>query len=156
MHPQANDIGAYICSRVALTPATVGAGVGGAGTGVNGVTIDRFAKKPLHQSTKLQVSAVAPSLTSGNTASVFGIIEHSADDSTYAPLASGTLTLTGQGGTPTQRGVLEVNANLVGANRYVRARVTPALSASGVNTLGYAGIFAFGGGEDYPVIERNA
>lgn len=155
MHPTANNIGAYICSRVALDPATVGAGVGGAGTGANGASIDRFAKRPLHQSGKLQIIAVAPSLTSGNTASVFGEVQHSSDDNTYVTVASGVLTLTGQLGTPTQRGVLEVNFNAVGLHRYVRGRATPALSASGTNTLKYGGAFAFGGGETFPVVETD-
>lgn len=159
MNPRSDNIGAFITSKLALDNTTVGAGVGGSGTPVNGNVFDRLAVRNLHLSGKLQLGykftgasgnsaivawAVRDSLTSGGT---YGNIERS---SPAAHPASGSTTITANNDGTAVRGVIEVDVDLLGAKEFLRAVVTPTLSASGVDTLQLCGVWALGGGDELP------
>ena len=78
-----------------------------------------------------------------------GLIEYSADNSTWATLvASATLlTLTGQSGGSTETGVALMGADLVQSNvNYVRFKATPNLSRGATDTMNVgASVAIFGG-----------
>jgi len=159
MNPMSNNIGAYITSKLALDNTTVGAGVGGSGTPVNGNVFDRLGVRNLHLSGKLQLGYKFTG-ASGNSAIVsWAIRDSDASGGTYANVdqstpaehpSSGSTTITANDDGTAVRGVVEVDVDLMGANSFLRATVTPTLSASGVDTLQLSGIWALGGGDELP------
>lgn len=161
MNPMSNNIGAYITSKLALDNTTVGAGVGGSGTPVNGNVFDRLGVRNLHLSGKLQMGYKFAG-ASGHTATIaWAIRDSDASGGTYANVdqstpaehpSSGSSTITANdagAGTPV-RGVVEVDVDLMGANSFLRATVTPTLSHSGTDTLTLCGVWALGGGDELP------
>jgi hypothetical protein len=158
MNPMSNNIGAYITSELALDNTTVGAGVGGSGTPVNGNDFDRLASRNLHLSGKLQIGYKA-TLASGHSATVAWAIRDSEDDVTYTNVeqstpaehpSSGSSTITANNDGSAVRGVIEVDVDLMGAKQYLRPVITPTLSHSGVDTLQLSGMWALGGSEILP------
>jgi hypothetical protein len=156
-HPTMTNIGAYFVGVPALDPATATAAGGGDGVARNGIAIDRFAHAQLFNACKFQVPIVAV-LTATKTAVVTLKCQDSADDSSWADYvfsAAGdvdpaSVTLTGGAGGTTERAVLALNVDLVGARQYIRAVVTPELNASGTDTAVTSGICNLGGGPDLP------
>lgn len=161
MHPNSNNIGAFITSELALDSTTVGAGVGGSGTPVNGNVFDRLASRNMHLSGKLQL-AYKFTGASGHTATVaWAVRDSDASGGTYANVdqstpaehpSSGSSTITANNDGSAVRGVVEVDVDLQGANRYLRPTVTPTLSHSGVDTLNLTGVWALGGSEILPSV----
>ena len=161
MHPTVSNIGAYITAELALDSTSVGAGLGGSGTAVNGNAYDRFLYNPQHLSGKLMLGVKA-TLASGNTLAVAVEWQDSANGSSWATYgtnlgqtypgtnASGTQTITANNAGGVKRDVLEFPVNLLGARRHVRAVVRPTLSASGVDTAVVCGVLVLGGGETRP------
>ena len=159
MNPSSNNIGAFITSKLALDNTSVGAGVGGSGTPVNGNVFDRLANRNLLLSGKLQLGYKFTG-ASGHTASVAWAIRDSVESGgTYGNIersspaahpASGVSTITANDDGTAVRGVVEVDVDLMGAKEFLRAVVTPTLSASGVDSLTLSGIWALGGGEELP------
>jgi hypothetical protein len=144
------NVGAFITSRLAIDPNTVGAGVGGAAVEQVGPSFDRTAYKPLHLSGKLQVGYVA-TLASGHTMSITAGMRHcdtSGGSYTDIDTASGVAAVTANNDGSAVRGVLEVDVNLIGAKEFLKARLTPVMSHSGVDSIKLGGILALGGGED--------
>lgn len=159
MHPTMVNIGAYITSQLALQPTRMGAGQGGNIGAQDGHTFNRFANLPggdLPLSAKLCVG-LRTTLASGNNIAVWLSFEDSADASSWThfnggPGSSGVTTITALStadGT-NKRGTLERSCNLSGARQYVRARVVPTLSASGVDTAELAALLVIGGGVILP------
>lgn len=153
MHPTSNNIGAYITSRLALENATYGAGAGLPAT--DAVAIERTAKRPLHQSGKLQVGYKA-TLASGHTASFVYGLTHADQDSSYVNVtgASGVTSLTGLNSGAAVYGVAELDVNLVGVKSFMKARFgPPVMSHSGTDVIEICAMWVLGGGETIPPTE---
>jgi hypothetical protein len=147
------NIGAYVTSRFALQRTALGAGAGGNIGATDGTAFQRTAVRPLHISTKVVVG-YKTTLASGNTLTLTAQLKDSPDGITYSNFgASASSVVTGLGGGPQQVGTLELDVNLMGADKYIRPTVTPVLSASGVDTAEIFGVYILGGGETVPPTE---
>ena len=147
------NVGGYLTTKFALDRTTFGAGVGNPGA-LDGEAINRTAVRPLHISGKLQIGYDL-TMPSG-TSCAFGLkIRHSDDDITYEDLdgASGDETVNALDSGAAQKGVVELDVNLIGAKQYIKARVTPVLTASGSSTAEIFGLLTVGGGETIPPTE---
>jgi len=116
------------------TPAT--AGGSGDATEVNGFSVDLLAYGTRFRSAKLCIP-VAAVLASGATISVAANFQDSANDSDwsdYATALAATTLLTGPSGGGAARGVAELEVDITGARRYIRAQATPNMSAAGTDT----------------------
>lgn len=159
MNPRSDNIGAFITSKLALDNTTVGAGVGGSGTPINGNVFDRLGVRNLHLSGKLQIGYKA-TLASGHSATIDWAVRNSdTSGGTYTNVvtsspsrhpASGQASISANDDGTAVRGVVEVDLDLLGAKEFLRGVVTPTLSASGVDTLTLCGVWALGGGEELP------
>lgn len=131
----------------AATAAITAAGAGD-NTQLDGSTLDieALATRP---SSVMFLIPVTATLAEGETCTVTGLIQKSADGTNWDTLrASATLlTLTGGSGGSTETGVARVGADVVESDcRYVRFRATPDLSASGTDTMQVgAAVAVFGG-----------
>lgn len=150
------DIGGLITTRFALQRTALGAGAGGNIGATNGDAFQRTSKRPLHISAKLIVGYKTV-LASGNTLTITAQPNDSADGITYNNLGdSVAVVVTGLGGGPVQKGTVEVDVNLIGADAYIRPTVTPVLSASGTDTAEVFAVWALGGGETIPATFEDA
>lgn len=147
------DIGVFIAGKVAIDAYTATAGGSGDATAANGIEVDLLALTNKPRSMKVQIGVTAV-LAATKTAVLVAKVQHrdtggSWADYTYDPrggtIGTTTLTLTGQSGGSTERGVLEINCNLEGAKQNVRVTVTPDLSATGTDTAAIWAIYNFGG-----------
>lgn len=142
-------LGSTIRPVMALAPRTIVAGTEGNGAAQVGEAIDRkgFNSAVL----AVPVSAV---LTAEATLIVSVVVETAgtADAATWRPLASiaGEELVGGEGGS-TETALLEVDLNLLGADRYIRASVTGTLSAAATDTQALAGVMILGGPVVKPV-----
>lgn len=153
MHPTSNNIGAYITSRLAIENGSYGAGFGLPAADL--VAIDRSAVRPTHLSGKLQVGYKA-TLASGHTASFVYGLTHADQDSGYVNVtgASGVTSLAGLNSGAAFYGVAELNVDLMGVKKFMKARFgPPVMSHSGTDIIEITGIWALGGGETIPPTE---
>jgi hypothetical protein len=142
--PEIENIGSKIAVVRGAANTAVTAGAGGDNTAVTGVIIDRAAlgwpqscvvAVPYTATLAAsQTLSVAITLQSGETSNL-------ADAATFATRANAVVA-TGVG---TLTGVVELDVNLSGAGRYVRANFTPDLSASGTDTAALSEVIVFGG-----------
>jgi len=142
--PVIENIGGQIAVVRAAANTAVTAGGGGDNTAVTGVIIDRAALG-WPQSCVVAVPFTA-TLASAQTLSLAitvqsGEAPNLSDASTLATRANGVVA-TGAG---TVTGTVELDVNLSGAGRYVRANFTPDLSASGTDTAALSEVIVFGG-----------
>jgi hypothetical protein len=144
------DIYSQIQAARALPNSTATAGGAGDNTEVDGPTIDRTALTDRGQSAALFLN-YPPALASAQSLAVSVQFQDSADGSSWDDLGAAQVqtVLGGAGGTFT--GVLKYRyTNFHLARRYVRAQVTPNLSASGTDTSGISGILVVGGQDELP------
>lgn len=152
--------------------AHVSATAGGAGNNVavDGITIDR---ENLQSYGSGPTIANAPpigaifllfydaAITAGKTLSINGVqVQHSPDGTTWSTLwdQSGTASLTEPAGWPaagvvasaTGQGVLAYQADLQGAERYVRFNFTPDLSNTTTDTATLAAVAVLSGTSEVP------
>jgi hypothetical protein len=144
--PVIENIGSQIAVvRGAANTAVTAGGVGDA-TAVTGVIIDR-AELGWPQSCVVAVPftttlAATQSLSLAITVQS-GEAANLSDATTFATRANGIVASSVGGGTVT--GTVELDVNLSGAGRYVRANFTPDLSASGTDTAALSEVIVFGG-----------
>lgn len=134
MHSLGRDIKAETLKVFALTSTSLTAGGGGDNTEITGATIDRQSyTKAESAEFILPCRAV---LAAGKKLTVTGLVEDSANGSSWATyLASATLlTLLDSGSGSTLTGVARMGIDLNGARRYIRCKATPDLDASGTDT----------------------
>lgn len=147
------DIGS-ILKHVALNVPTTATA---AGTGDNTeVTCSVYLDLTARNWPKSAVFGVQyqTNLTEAKTLSISGVVEHSADNSTFATLKSyaKTVQATGaSGGSTNSIGIAEIDADLSGAARYVRFKYTPDLNASGTDTAQLIPFVCLAGQYNYPV-----
>lgn len=150
------NIGAYLTTKFALQRTPSGAGQGGNIGATDGEAYNRTAVRPLHLSAKAAVG-YKTTLASGNTLAITVQPRASSDGITYEDFGDPVITtVTGLGGGPVQKGTVECDVNLIGAPAYLKLRVTPVLSASGVDTAEVFGTWVLGGGETQPETESPA
>lgn len=158
MDPLTNDIGHLITGVRAAAVTSATAGGSGDNTLVTGTVIDLLSTTLFPQGRPKSCKVLLPyttTLASAETLTLGSVLlEHSSDNSTFATLgtvASGTVSTGGSGGT-TNTGIYQgLSVNLEGANRYVRIKFTPNLSASGTDTAQIAAVAVFGGFPRPPV-----
>jgi hypothetical protein len=158
--PVYTDIGSVVDGALSHTEVSVTAGGGGDGIAAVGEAIDRLPPGGgPHDSCAFLVAAEAV-LAQDETLTFSGILVEEAAapggpwtalDNTGNPgnVRTEALTLTGDTGGSTERGVLQVNANLQPAERYVRLSFTPDLSAGGVDTAAISAVAAMSGKLSY-------
>jgi len=146
------NIGSKIAVVRAAANTAVTAGGAGDATAVTGVIIDRAALG-WPQSCVVAVPFTA-TLAAAATLSLSitlqdGDASNLSDAGTFASRANGVIA-TGPGGGGTVTGTIELDVNLSGAKRYVRANFTPDLSASGTDTAALSEVIVFGGATRLP------
>ena len=144
--PEIENIGSKIAVVRAAANTAATAGGSGDNTAVTGVIIDRAALG-WPQSCVVAVPFTA-TLAAAATLSV-AITAQSGDaanlsDATTLATRSGVVA-TGPGGGGTVTGTVELDINLSGAGRYVRANFTPDLSAANTDTAALSEVIVFGG-----------
>lgn len=155
------DGGAY--SRLAFQAInrTATAGGGGDATEVDGEWVDRMSATGLAMSAKLGIaftSTFAAVAGANQLSFAIQIQDATAADGTGAadygsPVVS-TVVQTGESGGSVETGAGEVDINLSGANRYIRAQITPDLSAATVDTLEWAALFVLFGEGRQPTSQQ--
>jgi hypothetical protein len=154
-HPLSTDVGSILDGQVSHDQLNVTAGGGGDGVAAVGEAIDRQG----YDTAAFLVSAEAD-LAATETLTFGSILIEESDDGlggwtaldntgTPANYRTEDLTLTGGAGGSTERGVLQVNAALGSAKRYVRLTFTPDLSAGGVDVARIACVAALSGKLNY-------
>ncbi|MGK7663370.1 hypothetical protein [Marinovum algicola] len=139
--------------KVMRVGANIAATAGGSGdaTEVTGTIFDRLSiGSPT--SGVLAVSYTA-TLAEDETLSLTYSVESGAESdlSDATVLKTGTVVLaTGDTGGSTEAGIAEIDLNLLAAGRYVRADLTPDLSASGTDTAALAAVVVCGGMDRLP------
>lgn len=150
MTTQIRSIGDLIAVRRAAANTAATAGGSGDNTAVTGAIIDR-AEIGSPQSAVLAIPYTA-TLAAGETLSIgYSVQEGNAanlSDAAVLAAADPVVVATGAG---TVTGTFEVNVPLAGAGRYVRANLTPDLSASGTDTAALSAVLVFGGSDRLPV-----
>lgn len=145
--PEIENIGGKIAVRRAAANTAVTAGGGGDATAVTGVVIDRAALG-WPQSCVVAIPFTA-TLGQGETLSVAATLQSSEASDLSSPATNGTLAdgvvATGPSGGGTVTGTVELDVNLSGAGRYVRASFTPNLSRANTDTAALSAVIAFGG-----------
>lgn len=149
--------GAYARGARAVGSQTATAGGSGDNTVVNTDWVSRASPKGIAQSLKVLVS-FSTVLAAGATLKFGGKIQDAIDAAGASAAdypASGqviapTTVATGPAGGGTVTGVFEMDVDLVGAREFVRAAITPDLSASGTDTLTWNAVYVFFGDQRGP------
>lgn len=148
MQSHGKDIkGQTLSAYAGNASAAITAGTGSDNSEITGDSVDiqALAKRPASVCFEIPIQAT---LADTETMTATGLIEKSADGSSWSTLlASATLlTLLSDGGS-TEKGVARMGADIVESDcRYVRYKITPDLSASGTDTMQIgAGVAVFGG-----------
>lgn len=148
MQSHGKDLKGATISAYAEAASTATAGGSGDATLVTGDAIDiqALSARPASVVFEIPVSAV---LAENETCTVTGLIEKSADNSSWSTLvASATLlTLTGASGGSTEKGTARVGADIIESScRYVRVKYTPDLSRANTDTAALGATVAVFGG----------
>lgn len=151
MNLQNRNIGDLI--KALRAGANIAATAGGSGDAAEaaGVIIDRAAIG-MPQSAVLAIPYTA-TLAEGETLSIgYTVQEGAASDlSDAATLKTGSVTAaTGGSGGSTETGCVEIDLKTIAAGRYVRANLTPDLSAASTDTAALASLLIFGGMDRVP------
>lgn len=145
-----HDIGAHLASQAGGAGTAVAAGSGDA-TEVDGPWVDRTG----FISCKLVITYKAVLADAESISFAANLQDATADDGTgaadFGDALANAIFATSSGGT-TEEGVAELDIDLVLANQYIRAQVTPDLSASGTDTLTWAAAIVMGGAIVEPAV----
>lgn len=139
--------------KIARAGANIAATAGGSGddTEVTGVIIDRLAIGT-PSSAVLAISFTA-TLAQGETLTVDYAVQQgaAANLSDAEALTTGSVVAaTGGTGGTTETGCVEIDLNVIAGGQYLRADITPNLSASGTDTAALASLLVFGGMDRVP------
>ncbi|MBM3535782.1 MAG: hypothetical protein FJX60_22445 [Alphaproteobacteria bacterium] len=150
MHASMNDAVARIAARYATEGVDIVAGGAGDNTEVDRAYVDRRGFASLKA-----VIAYTATLQAGETLKIAANLQDDADGAGVGTdfgdaLASATVA-TGPGGGGTRTGVIELDFDLSGANRYTRLQFTPNLSASGTDVAELSAVYILAGATDDPV-----
>ena len=133
------------------------AGGSGDATEVNGSWVSRASNKGIAQSMKIIVSysaVLAAGATLKFAANLQDAIDVSgtgaADYPSDGQAIPSTTAATGGAGGTTETGTFEIDIDLGGAREFVRAQVTPDLSAANTDTLNFSLVYLFFGDQRGP------
>lgn len=151
------NVGALVQSKIASAFVSATAAGSGDNTAVTGATVDRLDSSTggLAESAVFDIAWQA-TLAATKTLTIKTVtVDTSADGSTWT---TGYLTFTdpgvvgtGASGGSTEKGVVQLTANLTSAQRYVRVNFTPDLSASGTDTASLVAMAVLAGQDRLPV-----
>lgn len=147
----ARNIGAQIKAAACQAASIVAAGAGD-NTEVDGEWIDRQGY--LSASLVILFDAV---LADGEDISIGANLQDASDDqgtgaADYGAAIASAVRATGGVGGSTEIGVVKVDFDLSGADRYVRAQFTPDLSAANTDTAIVSAILVLGGADVIPAV----
>lgn len=151
MHAFQQNAGALLAARYASAGVDVTAGGSGDNTEVNGAWIDRLG----FNSVKVVICYTA-TLAQSATLSFAANLQDASDGSgtgaaDFGDALSSTAVSTGGTGGSTNTGVVELDFDVSGADRYVRIQYTPNLSASGTDVAEMGAVYILAGGTSNPV-----
>ncbi len=154
MTARQRDSGAYLVTRNALNAVVVTAGTTVSGQEVNGFIVDRLAFNDLILSVKVAIPFNL-ALSTADTGTLAARLQHSLTTAStaFADFADKDGSTNNSVVTTTAGpldSILEFDVDLSSARQFVRVQVTPTLSSSVTDTLDYAGVLVFGGGDNIP------
>lgn len=146
--------GAYCRSARGTGNNAVTAGGSGDATEVNGAWVSRKASKGIAGSMKVIVSYTA-TLAAGATLTFAGNMQDAtAIDGTgaadYGDAVAAVTVATGGAGGSTETGTFELDVDLGAAREFVRAQITPNLSAANTDTAAWSIQYVFFGDQRQP------
>lgn len=147
--------GAYARSAFLAIGKTATAGGAGDATEVNSDYVDRaLADVGFAQSAKLVITYTA-TLAEGKTLSFAGNFQDATkSDGTavadYSDAFAAHVVATGATGGSTETGTFEVDVDLSGAREFVRAQITPDLSATATDTCSWSAALVLFGDQRHP------
>lgn len=151
MHASMNDAAALLAARYAAAGVDVTAAGSGDATEVDGAWIDRRG----YNSIKVVIPYTATLAESETISVAANLQDASASDGTgaadFGTALSSTVQATGDTGGSTETGVVEMDFDVSGADRYVRIQFTPDLSASATDTAELAAVYVLAGSNENPV-----
>lgn len=150
MHASMNDAVARLATRYATEGVDIVAGGAGDNTEVDCAYVDRRAFASLKA-----VIAYTATLQAGETLKIAANLQDDADGvgmgTDFGDALASTTIATGPSGGGTRTGVIELDFDLSGANRYTRLQFTPNLSASGTDVAELSAVYILAGATDDPV-----
>mgnify|MGYP003346943335 CR=1 FL=1 len=140
MHASMNDAAARLAARYAAEGVDIVAGGAGDITDIDCAYVDRRGFASLKA-----VIAYTATLQAGETLKIAANLQDDADGAgvgtDFGDALASTTVATGPGGGGTRTGVIELDFDLTGANRYTRLQFTPNLSASGTDVAELSAIY---------------
>lgn len=151
MHYTSQNAGALMAARYAVAGVDVTAGGTGDATEVSGAWIDRLG----FNSVKVVIAYTA-TLAATATAAIAANLQDASDSSgtgaaDFGTALASTVQATGGAGGSTETGVVELDFDVSGADRYVRIQFTPDLSAANTDTAELAAVYILAGSDESPV-----
>lgn len=151
------DIANAIKAVPASAVATATAAGAGDGTEVNGLDIDTINYQNRYDSICFLI-AVESALQDTETTVVTANLQDADDDGAGSPVSwadvtdpAALLTLTGETGGTTERGIAKLGIDLTKVKRHIRVQFTPELSASGTDTATLYAVAVLAGAAELPV-----
>jgi hypothetical protein len=147
---QPTDIGAHLTSRFGGAGRALAAGAGD-NTEVDGGWVDRTGKF----SAKVVISYTT-TLAQDETLSFTANLQDASDSggtgaADFGTAYAKTVVATGGTGGSTETGVVEIgDFNLMTADNFIQAQITPDLSASGTDVATWGAVIVLGGAETLP------
>ncbi|MFV1573708.1 hypothetical protein VXL47_12205 [Phaeobacter sp. JH20_30] len=152
MTSQLRNIGALVSVLGASANASITAAGAGDDTDIVGLILDR-AEKGYPQSCVLAVPFEA-TLAEGETLSLTCSLQSGSSDdlsdATDLHTVDKTVVAVGPVGGGVVSGTFEIAAPIMGAGRYLRAVITPDLSAGAADTAALSSVIVFGGADRLP------
>lgn len=151
-----HDGGAYCRSVFQAINKTATAGGSGDATEVDGAWVDReLSGVGMAMSAKLVIAYTATFGETGATLTfALNFQDATASDGSgsddFDSAVTATTAATGDSGGSTETGTFEVDIDLSGANQFIRAQITPNLSASGTDTCEWSAVIVFFGDHRQP------
>ena len=150
MHASMNDAVARLAARYATEGVDIVAGGSGDNTEVDCAYVDRRGFASLKA-----VIAYTATLQVGETLKIAANLQDDADGvgvgTDFGDALASTTVATGPGGGGTRTGVIELDFDLSGADRYARLQFTPNLSASATDVAELSAVYILAGATDDPV-----
>lgn len=153
-----HDGGAFCRSDRVLGNQTATAGSTGDATEVDGAWLNRLSSAyGMATSAKLIINYTTTLNSNTGATLSFSVQFQDADDSSgtnaadYASAVAATAVATGNSGGSVETGTVEVDIDLDAAKQYVRAQITPDLSAAGVDTAAWSSVIVWFGFHEGPV-----
>lgn len=150
MHASMNDAVARLAARYAAEGVDIVAGGAGDNTEVDCAYVDRRGFASLKA-----VIAYTATLQAGETLKIAANLQDDADGvgvgTDFGDALASTTVATGPSGGGTRTGVIELDFDLSGANRYTRLQFTPNLSASATDVAELSAVYILAGATDDPV-----